>query len=298
MIIKARINGEGGKEYRLCLWNAAEFASDATLRLQTDDLKDVKETFEHITKIEIYVSDNLVAAYTKYDGYGSISYAGKVFVQHENIFADCMAVSLTRSSLVDEVERLNDVVNPTIDIESMTTEEYRTYLLKQVGSACRREIYEGTQIQLMDGSVEYFTYDDDDQRNLTNAMAILIIAPELPYIPYHPSGGFCRMIPAFDLLTIYSTLQLKLTYLTTRCNFMNMWIRGVETKEELLQINWDTELPADYQAQVNEIYTQALGIVNKIKEKFVPAEQEPESEGSEGSAEEGEPDESESTEEA
>ena len=268
MIIKARINGEGGKEYRLCAWNAAEFASDATLRLQTDDLRDVKETFEHITKIEIYVSDNPVAAYTKYDGYGSISYAGKIFVQHENIFTDCMSVSLTRSSLADEVERLNEVVNPTINVETMTTEEYRTYLLKQVGAACRQEIYNGTQVQMGDGSVEYFTYDDDDQRNLTNAMAILIVAPELPYIPYHPSGGFCRMIPAMDLLTIYSTLQVRLTYLTTRCNFMNMWIKSIQTKEELMTINWDTQLPEEYETQVNDIYQQALGIVNVMKEKF------------------------------
>lgn len=151
MIIKARINGEDGKEYRLCSWNAAEFASDATLRLQTDDLRDVKETFEHITKIEIYVSENLVAAYTKYDGYGSISYAGKVFVQHENIFTDCMSVSLTRSSLADEVERLNEAINPTVDINQMTTEEYRSYLLKQIGSICRQQIYDGTQVQLTNG---------------------------------------------------------------------------------------------------------------------------------------------------
>lgn len=268
MIIKARINGEGGKEYRLCSWNAAEFASNTTLNLQTDDLREVKETFEHINKIEIYVSDNLVAAYTKYDSYGSISYAGKVFVQHENIFTDCMLVSLIRSSLADEVERLNEAINPTVDIDQMTTEEYRSYLLKQIGSVCRQQIYDGTQVQLTGGQVEYFTYNDDDQRNLTNAMAILIVAPELPYIPYHPSGGFCRMVPAMDLLTIYSTLQVRLTYLTTRCNFMNMWIKSIQTKEELMTINWDTQLPEEYETQVNDIYQQALGIVNVMKEKF------------------------------
>lgn len=297
MLIKARINENDQDMFRLCSWSATAFSANPVLRLQTDDLRRIKEVFERVSKIEIFVSDNLVASYQKYDTYGAISYSGKVFVEHENIFADCMEVQLIRSSIEDEVARINDQINPVVDIDAMTTEEYRTYLLKQIGAACRQAIYDGTQVQLMNGTVEHYTYNDDDQKNLTNAMAILIIAPELPYIPYHPSGGFCRMIPAFDLLTIYSTLQLQLTYLTTRCNFMNMWIRGIETKEEMLQINWDTELPEDYQAQVNEIYMQALGIVNKIKEKFTPVSQESESDGSEGSAEEGEPDGSESTEE-
>lgn len=283
MYITARINGEQGPIFRLCSWSAQSFAGDPVLHLQTDDLLLVKQTFEHVTKIQIYVSQNPVAAYTKYDTYGSISYSGKVYVEHENIFADCMSVSLVRSSLVDQVEKINEKVNPVIDIESMTMEEYKEYLLKQIGVACREQIYGGTQVQLpSSGAIEKYTYNDDDQRNLTNAMAILIIAPELPSVPYHPSGGFCRMIPSLDLLTIYSTLQLQLTYLTTRCNFMRMWIKGINTKEELLTINWNTELPEEYQQQVNEIYQQSLVIIQTIKEKFMRAPvEEPDDPGTE-----------------
>ena len=107
-------------------------------------------------------------------------------------------------------------------------------------------------------------------------MAILIVAPELPSVPYHPSGGMCRMIPAADLVTIYGTLQVRLTYLTTRCNFMNVWLRSITDKDQLLQINWDTELPEEYNQQVSEIYSQSLTIMNEIKNKFIPQEQEDE----------------------
>lgn len=268
MIINARINGEGGTTFKLCEWNATSFSASPVLMLQTDDLQLVKQTFEHISKIEIFVSDNPVAMYTKYDTYGAIGYNGRVFVQHENVFADCMRVELIRSSLEDEVERLNEIINQVVDVDAMTAEEYKDYLLLTIGAQCRADIYAGTQVTLTDGTVETYTYNDDDQKNLTNAMAILIICPELELIPYHPSGGFCRMIPAMDLLTIYGTLQLRLTYLTTRCNFMNMWIRSMHTKEELLEISWNTELPESYQEQVTSIYSQSLTIFNKIKEKF------------------------------
>lgn len=268
MIIEARINGEGGETFRLCEWNAASFARSPILKLQTDDLQKVKRVFETITRIEIYVSNNLVGTYTRYDTYGAISYDGRVFVPHENVFADCMNVELIRSSLEDEVDRLSEMVTPTVNIEDMTVEEYREYLLMMIGDDCRREIYAGTQVELTSGQVETYTYNDDDQRNLTNAMAILIIAPELQMIPYHPSGGFCRMIMAKDLLRIYGTLQLRLTYLTTRCNFMNMWIKSIPTKEELLTINWQSELPEFYQNQVDVIYSQSLLIMQAIEGKF------------------------------
>lgn len=277
MIINARINGEEGEIFRLCEWSSSTFATNPTLLLQTDDLQKVKRVFNNITKIEIYVSGNLVASYTQYDTYGAISYDGQMFVQHENIFTDCMRVSLIRTSLVDEVNRLSELVEPTINIDSMTVDEYRNYLMKQIGKQCRAEIYDGTQVQLPStGAIEKYTYNDDDQRNLTNAMAILIVAPELPSVPYHPSGGMCRMIPAADLVTIYGTLQVRLTYLTTRCNFMNVWLRSITDKDQLLQINWDTELPEEYDQQVNEIYSQSLTIMNKIKNKFIPQEQEDE----------------------
>ena len=272
MLIKARINGE--TTFRLCSWSASEFDASPMLRIQSDDLRHAKEVFANINTIEIYMNDTPAGTYTQYDSYESISYEGQVFVAHENIFADCMRIGLKRSSLVDEVARIHEIVEPTIDIDAMTVDEYRNYLLGQISKQCSAEIYAGTQVQLSDGTIEKYTYDDNDQKNLTNAMAILIIAPECPAVPYHPSGGFCRMIPAIDLLNIYGTLQLRLTYLVTRCNYMNMWIRSIQTKDELLQINWETELPEEYQEQVNNIYSQALQIFEHIKEKFLPADNE------------------------
>ena len=51
---------------------------------------------------------------------------------------------------------------------------------------------------------------------------------------------------------------------------MNTWIKSIDSKDALLEINWQTELPEEYQNQVNAIYSQSLSIVNTIMEKFLP----------------------------
>lgn len=267
MVIKARINEE--QMFRLCSWSSGAFAGDPTLRLQTDDLRGVKELFSDIWRVEIFVNDNLAGEYVQYDSYESISYEGTVFVEHENIFADCMRVTLRRSSLVDEVARIEEIVSPTYDIDSMTAGEYRNYLLKQISNDCRNEIYHGTQVQLSDGTVEYYTYDAEDQQNLVNAVAMIVITPDMPAYPYHPSGGICRMMSAVDILEIYVTLQLYLIDKSTKCNLMNNWLKSIDNKEDMLEISWDTELPENYQEQWNEIHEQALEIMNAFRDKYI-----------------------------
>ena len=244
MLIKARINYNNTWMFKLGEWSATSFSANPSLLIQSSDLSLIKEVFKNITAIEIYFNSNPVATYTEYDTFGSISYEGNQFIQHENIFAECMRVTLIKTSLVEEVERIRDKVDPVIDPDKMTLEEYRNYLLKNISASCRGQIYAGASVQLPSGGTELFTYDAEDQQNLTSAMAMLMIAPELPAIPYHSSnGGLCRMIPAADLVTIYLTLEVQLTYLVTRCNYMNAWIRSINNKEELMEITWETELP-------------------------------------------------------
>lgn len=271
MLIKARINYNNAWMFKLGEWSATSFSANPSLLIQSSDLSLIKEVFKDITAIEIYFNNNPVATYTEYDTFGSISYEGNQFIQHENIFAECMRVTLKRTNLVEQVERIRDKIDPVIDPENMTLEEYKDYLLKNISAACRKQIYAGSLVQLPSGGTELFTYNAEDQQNLTSAMAMLMIAPELPAIPYHSSnGGLCRMIPSADLVTIYLTLEVQLTYLVTRCNYMNAWIRSINNKEELLNITWETELPEQYQTSVNEIYSQTLLIMETIKNKFMP----------------------------
>lgn len=265
MVIKARINSNDDYTFKLCSWDAPSFESSQALIVQSDDFKYLKQAFSEINKIEIFVSDNLTAEYTTFNSFSTMSYLGSVFVKHENIFAEAIQITLTQTNIAEQVKRIQEQINNVIDIESMTTEEYRTYLLDVISQRCQQEIFDGAEIEISTG-LKRFTYKSEDQTNIQSAVNILMLVPELEFVPYHASKDSCYLMPSMDMLTIYMTLQLRLTYLTTRCNQLNMWIKGIQTKEELMQITWESELPETFQDNLNYIYNYALYIMQKVSE--------------------------------
>lgn len=277
MVIKVRVNKNDDYIFKLCSWDASTFESSQSLVIQSDNLNLLREAFTTITYIQIYVAENPVAEYTVFDTFSSMSYLNKVYVPHENIFTDAIQVSLTKTNIAEQVKRIQDQIDNVVNIDAMTTEEYRTYLLGLISKQCQQEIYDGDYIEISSGTKK-FTYKAEDQANIQAAVNILMIVPDLEYVPYHASKDNCYLMPSKDMLKIFMTLQLKLTYLTTRCNQFNMWIKNVQTKEELMQITWESELPESFQENLANIYNYSIYIMQKVAEKFLNASTPSESE--------------------
>ena len=267
MVIQARINGDDNNIFNLAFWDAVQFNNIQSLTIQSNDFARLKQVFSNITKIEIFVSGNPVAQYTSYDSFSEMTYKGEVYIESENIFADTIEVKLTKTNLVDQVERIQKEVDKVIDIDSMSTEEYRQYLLGVISQKCQQQIYDGDYVNISTGN-EKFTYNAEDQMNIQNAVNILMLLPTLEKVPYHASKNSCYLMDALDMLTIYMTLQTRLTYLTTRGNAFNMWIQNAQTREELMNITWESELPQEYQENVETIYSYALYIAEEIAKVF------------------------------
>lgn len=270
MVIKVRVNKNDDYIFKLCSWDASTFESSQSLIIQSDNLNLLREAFATITYIQIYVAENPVAEYTVFDTFSSMSYLNKIYVPHENIFTDAIQVSLTKTNIAEQVKRIQDQIDNVIDIDAMTTEEYRTYLLGIISKQCQQEIYDGDYIEISSGTKK-FTYKAEDQTNIQSAVNILMIVPDLEYVPYHASKDNCYLMPSKDMLKIFMTLQLKLTYLITRCNQFNMWIKNVQTKEELMQITWESELPESFQENLTNIYNYSIYIMQKVAEKILGA---------------------------
>lgn len=277
MVIKVRVNKNDDYIFKLCSWDASTFESSQSLVIQSDNLNLLREAFTTITYIQIYVAENPVAEYTVFDTFSSMSYLNKVYVPHENIFTDAIQVSLTKTNIAEQVKRIQDQIDNVVNIDAMTTEEYRTYLLGLISKQCQQEIYDGDYIEISSGTKK-FTYKAEDQANIQAAVNILMIVPDLEYVPYHASKDNCYLMPSKDMLKIFMTLQLKLTYLTTRCNQFNMWIKSVQTKEELMQITWESELPESFQENLANIYNYSIYIMQRVTEKFLNASTPSESE--------------------
>ncbi|MDD3121937.1 MAG: hypothetical protein PHC62_00310 [Candidatus Izemoplasmatales bacterium] len=273
MAYTLRVNDE--HIYYLREWNASSFSCDHQLILLTTEFSKVRDELADIKKIEIY--DNLVSVYvsTLFDTFSDFALLKSAYVNNEGMVSDCLRVSLSlKTDIVDRISSLlDDKANPIIDISKMTIEDLKKYILKQVGTACQDDIFAGMSIPLSDG-LKYFTFNLEDQQNLTTAMAtVKACATAGIGVPYHASGEKCKLFPVPDILTIYFTLQLMLTRKTTYCNMLNIHIRSLNTREELMECCYGMDLPEDLQNDFNEIVAASMVIVNTNLAEYMPPTQ-------------------------
>lgn len=257
---------------QLFTWDANSFRGNAELHLATDDLAYIRGLLEHITSISIVdENDNEAASFTEYDGFSSITYLGRNYSQQLNAFANELIVTLTKADLIEQVQRIDEKVNPVIDFEAMTLDEYKDWKINQLSSMGEQTIFTGTDVELTDGTVKNFTYDLEDQSNLLNAIFIIQALDDLTItIPYHGHGEPCELYNALDILAVYIALQVFSTTTQTLVNMKINWVRECETKEEVQAINYDTPLPQEWQDRANAILVPAMNIVNELKKKYFP----------------------------
>ena len=75
-----------------------------------------------------------------------------------------------------------------------------------------------------------------------------------------------------DIIRIYIGLQTNSIQIQTRVNMLNNWIRSLNDKEELLEIEYDSELPEQYEQQYETVIAASLEMINNIKRQFFPEE--------------------------
>ena len=257
-------------------WDAQYMQSTNTLRLATNDLPMVCEVLSNLKTLSVYTStDEAVAHFTQYDGYGNISYLGKNYSTQIGQAAHELQVTLTKVDLEKTVERLDHQVNPVVDIESMTLEEYKDYKIEQFSKAGENLIFEGTDVTLGDGSVKNFTYNLEDQSNLLNALFIIGQLDDLTItLPYHSHGEPCELYSALDIIRVYLELQTYSTTMQTLVNMKNNWVRSCTTKEEISAITFESDLPEAWIERAQSVLGPAQLLVNAIRQKYFPEEEE------------------------
>lgn len=266
MLITAKINDKD--TVKLCDWNTQMFESDLALKVQSDDFAKIKNLFTDINKIEILIDDEVVATYTAYNTYSEIQYLGNVYVGGEDIFTPALRVILYKTDIAEQVKRLDEKVNPVINFDTMSPDEYKKYKLTQVNEACQEDIYAGDEIEI-DGVPRRFTFKLEDQMNLKNLFDIVSTFPDVQHLPYHVSAQSCEMFSRKDIITVYLTLLIRLTKITTYCNQLNMYIRSLYDKEKIKEITYGMELPEGYLATYNNIIAQSMESMQSLFEKYL-----------------------------
>ena len=133
-----------------------------------------------------------------------------------------------------------------------TLEELQDAKRQEVSSACERIIYNGVSVTLTDATTEHFSLTEHDQINLFGKQAQLAAGVE--QLEYHADGQPCRYYSTADMQAIITAALWHVSYHTTYCNALNMWIAACETAEEVTAIFYGADVPEEYQSEVLQAY--------------------------------------------
>lgn len=253
--------------YTLVKFSVQDFANDPVLYLMTDYLYGVKENFKSLSTIQVFQNDVSVGLYEIYDGYSDITDCGQMYNEDINQFVDCLAVRLKKTNLAEQVQSLQDMVNPVVDFDTMTDDEIKTYKKQELNDACTEEISKGIQIETDQGT-ETFSLEQHDQNNISSLCLTAMQNPAITYLPYHSNGNECRMFPSKVIISLYLQMQLKITQETTKCNLLRVQLDSETDRDTIMSYTYDTPLNEDYQSQYNEIITNTLSIIQSLIQGF------------------------------
>lgn len=133
-----------------------------------------------------------------------------------------------------------------------TLAELQAAKKQEISRACEQTIYSGVSATLADGSTEHFALTEHDQLNLFGKQAQL--AAGIEQLEYHSDGRPCRYYSVADMKNIVEKAMWHVSYHTTYCNALNMWISGAQTAEEIQQIFYGADVPEQYQSEVLKAY--------------------------------------------
>lgn len=123
---------------------------------------------------------------------------------------------------------------------------------REVSTACEQVIYKGVSVVLLDGNTEHYSLTEHDQLNLFGKQAQLATGAE--QLEYHADGQLCKYYSAADMQSIIQAAMFHVSYHTTYCNALNMWIAGCQEAEECQGIFYGADVPEEYQSEVLQTY--------------------------------------------
>lgn len=133
-----------------------------------------------------------------------------------------------------------------------TLEEVRAGKKAEVSAACEQIIYAGINVTLSDGTTEHYSLTEHDQLNLFGKLSQISVGAA--QLEYHADGQSCRYYTAVDMQAIIQAAMWHVSYHTTYCNALNMWIAGCQSTEEVQEIFYGADVPKQYRSEVLKAY--------------------------------------------
>ena len=126
--------------------------------------------------------------------------------------------------------------------------------ITELSKVCTQTIYKGTDVTLSDGTTEHFTFDQQDQLNISAlALKLLMGATE---VAWHEDDTTtqCRFYSTEDANKIINTLIAFKEYHITYFRDLRIYVNTLTTKAEVDSITYGFSIPEDTKSDVLKEY--------------------------------------------
>lgn len=130
-----------------------------------------------------------------------------------------------------------------------TLEELREAKVSEMNAVQQAVIQSGVNVTLTDGTVEHFTLSVDDKIMLMGLQSR--VAAGEGEIPWHNSNEeeHCKFYSNADMARIITAAESVVAWHVTYCKDLCIYIRSLETKEEVAAVTYGMELPEAFQSE-------------------------------------------------
>lgn len=222
-------------------FNNSKKVYEATVRRESDNV--VKITFKNGT-----VKNTEAFIYSDREDFSRIlgKYNDFKTVYREN--ETTLWLSNDGSTYSEPEKEREDPYIPTI-------EELKPVKKEEIGAACEQMIYYGIDVALP-GGAEHFSLTEKDQINLFGKQAQIAAGAEK--LEYHQDGHPCKYYSKEEMEKIIEAAMFHVSYHTTYCNALNMWIAAANNREELAEIFYGADVPEKHISVVLADYIDVI----------------------------------------
>ena len=201
----------------------------------------VKKLGEHLIQIS--------GAEVNLSGFHLLNDAGSVFGKYDGFttlyreLEDGFILSDDGSVYVEPIEP-----GPTPEPE-ISLDEVKESKVLEMNDIQQKLIAQGVDVTLSDGSTEHFSLTERDQTSLVGLQAQVAIGAE--NIPWHTSDEdeHCKFYSNTDMAKITSSALSYVTWHVTYFRDLRIFIRSLESKEEVEQVTYGMNIPEAYQSE-------------------------------------------------
>ena len=140
-----------------------------------------------------------------------------------------------------------------------TLEDVQETKVAEMNTEQQNTIEYGVDVMLTDGTSEHFSLTQYDQQSLMGLQTLVDAGQE--NIPWHNSDEteHCKFYSNADMALIIASALAHVTYHVTYFRDLRIYVRALDSKEEVQAITYGVAIPEKYQSEVLKVLSTQTG---------------------------------------